>query len=575
MSNYQLKALITGVDKLSPMLKQLRTKVGGLRRDLRGAADGAVAMGASVAVGIGASAKAFADAEDAAAGLEVSMMRAGGRVGPEFAKISQLATQLGNRLPGTTAEFQNMMTMLVRQGMPAENILGGVGEAAAYLAVQLKKSPEQAAEFAAKMQDATKTVSADMMGLMDVIQRTFYLGVDDDNMLSAFSSLSSAMDMMNRRGLDGSRALAPLVVMLDQASMSGEAAGNALRKVIQSGLDMKAVRKASAMAGVRLDFTDGKGEFGGIEKMFAQLAKLEGLNTVKRAAVLEALFGNNDGVNRAISTLIGKGIDGYREVQAKMEAQADLQIRVNRQLSTLKNLWDGATGTFTNMLVGFGEAISPELKQLSEGLASLSERVQGFTQRHPGVVRGLAAMAVGLAGFKLAALGGMIALKAFSAVLTMTPLGLFLRLAVMGSMALIANWSKVKEWFSGFGSWLAEKFGQLRDLLWAFATFNPLRWVIKNWEPIVAWFRRMWERLQPFLAPFSGGGAPGSGSPVMVSSIERSNMAVQRQAQQQVRGQIDVNFENAPPGMRVKPAQSASGVRFTPNVGYNRFASQS
>ncbi|ELS1192805.1 hypothetical protein QPQ79_004322, partial [Escherichia coli] len=46
------------------------------------------------------------------------------------------------RLPGTTADFQNMMQMLVRQGIQAENILGGVGKATAYLAVQLKKTPE-------------------------------------------------------------------------------------------------------------------------------------------------------------------------------------------------------------------------------------------------------------------------------------------------------------------------------------------------------------------------------------------------------------------------------------------------
>lgn len=33
-----------------------------------------------------------------------------------------------------------MMQMLVRQGIPAENILGGVGKATAYLAVQLKNT---------------------------------------------------------------------------------------------------------------------------------------------------------------------------------------------------------------------------------------------------------------------------------------------------------------------------------------------------------------------------------------------------------------------------------------------------
>ena len=48
------------------------------------------------------------------------------------------------------------MTMLIRQGMSAKTVLGGTGEAAALLAVQLKKSPEAAAEMAAKLQDATR-----------------------------------------------------------------------------------------------------------------------------------------------------------------------------------------------------------------------------------------------------------------------------------------------------------------------------------------------------------------------------------------------------------------------------------
>jgi hypothetical protein len=42
-----------------------------------------------------------------------------------------------------------MMTMLRRQGMSAKVILGGLGESAAYLGVQLQMAPTDAAEFAA------------------------------------------------------------------------------------------------------------------------------------------------------------------------------------------------------------------------------------------------------------------------------------------------------------------------------------------------------------------------------------------------------------------------------------------
>ena len=124
---------------------------------------------------------AFAQAEVAATNLRVAMMDKDGKVSSNFEKINKLATNLGDKLPGTTADFQDLMTMLVRQGMSAETILGGTGEAAAYLSVQLEMQPKQAAEFAAKMQDATRTTEKDMMGLMDVIQKGFYAGVDPTN----------------------------------------------------------------------------------------------------------------------------------------------------------------------------------------------------------------------------------------------------------------------------------------------------------------------------------------------------------------------------------------------------------
>ncbi|MEJ2950297.1 phage tail tape measure protein, partial [Escherichia coli] len=157
-------------------------KIRGFKRQAEEASQGGLALGGGLAAGLTLSLKSYADQENAATGLKVAMMDANGEVGKSFQDINKLAIGLGNQLPGTTADFQNMMQMLVRQGIPAENILGGVGKATAFLAVQLKKTPEAAAEFAAKMQDATGTASEDMMGLFDTIQKAFYLGVDDTNM---------------------------------------------------------------------------------------------------------------------------------------------------------------------------------------------------------------------------------------------------------------------------------------------------------------------------------------------------------------------------------------------------------
>lgn len=68
-----------------------------------------------------------------------------------------------------------------------------------------------------KLQDATGTAEKDMMGLMDTIQRSYYLGVDSGNMLGAFTNLSPALSILRKKGLEASQVLAPLIVMADQA----------------------------------------------------------------------------------------------------------------------------------------------------------------------------------------------------------------------------------------------------------------------------------------------------------------------------------------------------------------------
>ncbi len=393
----------------------------GQANKLSGKGMGMMAGGAGLGAAAAIPVNAYAQAEDAATQLNVAMMGAGGKVSAEFQKVNDLAEKLGNRLPGTTADFQNMMTMLVRQGMPAKAILGGLGEATALLAVQLKMAPTAAAEFASKLQDATRTTDKDMIGLMDTIQRTFYLGVDSSNMLQGFAKLSPALSIIKMEGLEAGKALAPLLVMTDQAGMAGEAAGNAYRKIFQLSMDIKKVGKGNkelSGTGISLDFTNGKGEFGGLQQMYAQLDKLKTVNTAQRLAALKKIFGDDAETLQALTIMIEKGSAGYAETQARMAAQADLQTRVNVQLKTLKNLWDAASGTFTNALVAFGESVSPELHATAEWLGKVAERTQAWAKANPGLSHGLmtllkwsSMLATGLGVLALGTAGGI---KAFA-----------------------------------------------------------------------------------------------------------------------------------------------------------------
>jgi len=624
MAEFELKALITGVDRLSPALGRMQKNLRSFRRDAEEAGKGAMAMAGGLAAGLTGSLVAFAKQEDAATGLKVAMMDSSGAVSSDFAKINKLAIGLGNKLPGTTADFQNMMQMLVRQGIPAQNILNGVGEASAYLAVQLKKTPEDAAEFAAKMQDATRTASKDMMGLFDTIQKAFYLGVDDTNMLSFFSNVSSVTKMVSKDGLTASRALAPIAVMMDQMGTQGEKSGNAIRKIFQAGFDTKKIRAANKLLRkqrIKLDFTDGKGEFGGIDNLFKQLEKLNKLTTQDKTKVIKQIFGDDGDTLDVLSALIDKGKSGYDEIQAKMDKQADLNKRVNAQLSTLTNLWDSMTGTAVNGLAAIGGAFSGDAKKLVGWLGDMSQRFSEFAEKNPKVIRGAFGIAAGFVGMKLGLLGINFALGILGQGLKLSPMGVFLRLAALGIGLLISDWDKFgpvveRVWtkidgltealggmngiITGIGGVMAglftlqvigslttattkasgllavlTKIGKLSALTVSIAValymFKKLEEISDAttqkdgtesfWESLKKrWKAGGWYNNEQQL---KSGDVPLNPQS-MSGPLMRSDAASQK-------GELKVSFENAPPGMRVAPANN-SLPWLDYDVGYNRFS---
>jgi TP901 family phage tail tape measure protein len=465
---------------------------------MAGAGAAAAAGGAATGAALSVPVRDYAQAEDAATSLEVAMMRANGRAGDAFEKINALATKLGDRLPGTTADFQDLMTMLNRQGISAQSILGGMGESAAYLAVLLKKTPQDAAEFSAKLQDATKTSESDMLSLMDVIQRTYYLGVDDSNMLAGMAKLSPAMDTIKQKGLEGARVLAPLLVMADQAGMQGEAAGNAYRKIFQMSLNADKLAKAnkSLSPGRKLDFSDGTGEWGGLDKMFKQFEKLKGLTTQDRLSVLKEIYGDDAETLQVVSLLMEKGVSGYAEVQARMANQASLQQRVNRQLGTLKNLWEATTGTFTNTMVAFGAAIAPELKAVTEWLGNAAQGMGRWAKENPRTANGLMKLVAAIA-------------------ILLTVCGAFLVMlgAVLGPLAML-RFSLVTLGIQGaaFGKVLTLLGGGLRMagqavlFLGRAMLMNPIGLAVtaialsayliyKYWGPIKGFFSGLWDHI--------------------------------------------------------------------------------
>jgi TP901 family phage tail tape measure protein len=508
-------------------LNQARDKYQQLSQTATGlAASGAAGLGSAYALSrpLRGVVDAFAPNESAESSLRVSMMTSDGQVSQEFERVAELAKELGDILPGTTADFQNMMTMLKRQGMSNTAILGGLGEATAYAGVLFKMQADDAAEFSAKMQDATRTTEADMLSLMDTIQRAYYAGTDPRNMLQGFTKVAPALSLMRKEGLAAVQELAPLLAMFDQAGMAGEQSGNALRKAIQGALkvdDVKSVNDDLKAMGssIKFDFTDGKGEFGGLEKMFAQLKQLEKLTSAQRVQITADLFGDDAETLQVINTMMARGIEGYREMAQKMGGQASLQQRINEDLKTLTNHMDAAGGSFTNMLADIGRTVAPDLKELIKLLGETTVKIGDWVKANPELTSTIFKVVAVLAG--LFALLGSLGLAIGAVLLPLATMRYAMSLigiragsllGLLGGLRGLLNpLGKAAAWLGGvFRGTLVPALRLVGSVLLGVgkALFaNPIgiaigliagaAWLIyQYWEPIKAFFSELWETIK-------------------------------------------------------------------------------
>ncbi len=507
-----------------------------------GLATNAAIKGTATMAAMSVPVRAYAQAETAKTDLKVAMMDKSGKVSAEYNQMVALANELGGLLPGTEADYQNMMTMLKRQGLSSQAILDGTGKSAAYLAVMLKLPADAAAEMTAKIQDSTKASEAEMMNIMDSLQRLYYTGVDAENIVPAFTKLAPALGIIGVKGDEAIKQLSPLVGMLDQAGLSGESAGNALRKVLTLAMDTDKVKKATEGTGIQLDFTNGKGEFGGIEKMYKELAKLKHLTTQDRLAILKGIWQDDAETQQAVNTMIENGQSGYDDYVTKIDNQASLLQRVNVQRGTLTNLWDAAAGSFTNFMASMGESIAPELKSTVEWIANINSAMSNWAARNPALA-GAIMKTVAAVGLLLLAFAGIAAMVAtflgpfaflrlalvqvgplFASaggivtkllpILNMLKMGLlavgraFLANPIVLVIAAIAaalyllwkHWDSVKAALINGWNWIQQTFAENPILNFIFPVIGAARLLVNNWEWIKQTLLGAWNSIKQAFA---------------------------------------------------------------------------
>src|SRR5260221_151868 len=378
---------------VAPAAQRLE-RIDALREQSKTLADRGQALretGGKMLAPVRAVSQAFMTDDQAAAQLRATMAGSNGKPGADYQQVLDLAKSLGTDMPGSTADYIAMMNQLQRQGVSSQDVLGGVAQQAANLGAVLNMPAKEAGEFAAQLQQATRASAGDMAALADTVQRTSHLGLDPTGMVKGLDAIGKALPQLGQQGARSGQMFAPLLLMLNDASISGEAAGKAVGNLVKNSMDpakLGQVNKMLAGQGVSLDFKDASGQFGGTEQMMAQLQKLQSLGSDKlRAAALDKLAGGDAQTRKALEALLQQGPGGYQQIASQLKSQADLDGRVAILKDSVSAQYESVKDSYNGLLSDMGSTIESDLKAVLGTLREMTEGMRAWVKEHPQIVQ--------------------------------------------------------------------------------------------------------------------------------------------------------------------------------------------
>lgn len=528
-SNIRIAVILSAVDQMSSIISgassRAQQRMAAISQKSFKIAAMSAAGAAASAAAIMAPIKAFADLEDSGLKLKAALMRDGGVVPAKlFDNLNKQAIQLGNKLPGTTADFQRLYTTLIQQGTPAQSILNGVGKAAAYLGIQLGMPMEETAILAARLRTQMGIADKDMMGFLDLIGRISNVGVSATEMQYAFGRSAGAMKLLGVQGLQASKSLGALFAILIRNGATGETAGTNVAKIMAELLNptkLKAFNESAKSMGLSFKFFD-KGKFLGVENFVAQLTLLQGMDAQKISKVLSPLTGGEGMDNQFLAALSGVGASGLNSMTASLSQQATMAKKTELLLTSLKNKSEAADGSFTNALATFGEKMAPMFKDGADYINTASGALQVFIQKHPVMTKyiGIALVALTAVLATLAVTAATVGVVTSGWGSLLTVFGLFSKAGplvntlilnmgrlLLGTATYIGRMSMVfftrgipamasftAQVWANAAAWLANPATYIiLAIIAAVAALIAIGILVyKNWDKIMKWFGQQW-----------------------------------------------------------------------------------
>lgn len=562
---FQLKALITGVDKLSPVLTGVRKNVATLRKQINASGLGKITF--ADAVQGGAMAAPFVMGVKAAINFESAMADVKKVVDfetPEqFQAMSTDVLDLSERLPMAADGIAAIVAAGGQSGI-ARAELNQFAEDAVKMGVAFDQTAEQSGEMMAKWRTAFHLNQAEVVTLADKIN---YLGNTGAASTAQISAIVTAIGPLGEVAGVNAGQLAAMGSALAGVGIAQDVAATGIKNFMLTLTAGNAATKSQreAYKALRLDANEiaegmQKDSEGTINKVLKTLAKVE---KSKQAAVLTNLFGKESvGAIAPLLTSLDTLQKNFKNVGAEGKFAGSMEAEYSARAATTANALQLLQNRVTRLGISVGSILLPPLNDFLAFVGPLVSQVAGLAAAHPGLIKGILGAAVGFTVLRLAAASATAVLTVMNGVASMSPIGMIVRGIALAAGFLIANWGTVGPFFEALWELIKAYTVPAWELFKQFAAWTPLGLIIKNWEPIVGFFKGIWDRVRKFIEPmmkFMGMDDEGEGEGI-TATMQRAAYA-QNVRNGEAVGQGDGALLAANAGQQAAAQQQAMSAR--------------
>ncbi|RTY68072.1 phage tail tape measure protein [Pseudomonas veronii] len=568
---FQLKALITGVDKLSPKLAGIQKNVGSFRKNLEKTGLGKIgikdlvtggAMAAPFAVGI-KSAVAF-ESEMANVNKVVDF-----KTPEQFKQMGDDISRMSEVLPMAAGDIAKIVAAGGQAGFAQSELLG-FAEAAVKMGIAFDQTADQSGDMMATWRTSFKMTQGEVTDLADRIN---YLGNTGPANTKKISDIVTRIGPLGEIAGLASGQIAALGATMAGVGVEQEVAATGIKNFMLSMTKGASATKAQSQAfkSIRLDSkqvaksmqTDAQGTILNI------LERIGKVDAASRVGLLTQLFGS-ESVTSIASLLTNLDLlkGNLNKVGDSTLYAGSMQKEYASRAATTENNLGLLRNATSNVSKAIGNALLPALNGVVDVVRPLVVQFSKLIEANPDVVRGVAAAGIAFTALRLGIVSTIVATKLLSFAMKANPIGLAATGIALAAGLIVSNWSAIAPYFNAMwdkirgptlaawevfktfasytpiglivANWgpLTEFFKALWGVVVALSTpvmgflktmfdWSPLGYIVKNWEPISAWFQSLWEKLRPIIEPmmkFFGGGEGGDGL-IKIATAKANNFA--------------------------------------------------